>query len=145
MNWFDNDEDEDGEFKGEMENHCGLENMKHQGNQSNFNSVSLRERLSEKELQLLELRSTALQETSYLRSTLRKREMDLLEREAAVRQLKLKLQQDHGNLQAQKTKHDNTVSSLTDQVKRAVHQVNKFRSKVQIAEARRIKTNEVSV
>ena len=105
--------------------------------------ISLREQLSEKELELLEMRSTAMQEASYLRSTLRKREMDILEREASVRQLKLKLQQEQGQLALEKTKHESRIHHLTSQVQTAVKEINRFREKVHRAEVRRAQTKQV--
>lgn len=106
-------------------------------------SLSLREKLSEKELELLEMRSTAMQEASYLRSALRKREIDILEGEANVRQLKLQLQEEQGQLQLEKAKHETKIRTLTSQVQSAVKEVNRFREKVQKAEARRAQTKQV--
>uniref|UniRef100_A0A7S2RYL1 Uncharacterized protein n=1 Tax=Mucochytrium quahogii TaxID=96639 RepID=A0A7S2RYL1_9STRA len=67
---------------------------------------SLRQKLSERDLEFLELKSKMVRENSSLRNALKQREMDLVEREAAVRELSMRLHQEKAQLLAAKSAHN---------------------------------------
>lgn len=108
-------------------------------------TLSLRERLSEKELELLEFRSLSMKEISGLRKQLRKRENQLIEADYRLRHLEQQAKRDEDALRAEKSHHGSIVENLTEQVQCAVKELNSFREKVKRAESKRLQSSKVQV
>lgn len=90
-------------------------------------SSALREQLSERDLDLLELKTRQFQETSEFRAALKQREMELIDREQALRKQNDKLQRDREQLQEIKHKHEKEKANFKSKISTYMREADKMR------------------